>query len=185
MKLNWGCGPDMRAGWVNSDVLRYPAIIDGGTLVTQDHVGAIDAGLPWGDETFDYIVSHHVLQMIAWSELVPALVELRRVLKPDGWLRISVPSIVRAMKALREDDASWFPISDAHETSVDGKFCMYVTQAGASRSVFTYDWLAELLTRAGFSRIVAQRIFETHTAIADITSVDSRGNESIFVDVAR
>lgn len=176
-KLNWGCGPDLRDGWINSDVL------DWGT--GQQHVGDIAAGLPFGDGHFDYAVSHHALQMIGWSDLVPTLVELRRVIKPGGWLRLSVPDLLRAFDAWRKHDPSHFPIADEHESSIDGKLCMYVTQAGATRSVFTKAWLFELLQRASFERIDSCLIFSTRSGIADLTSLDTRSAESLFVDARR
>jgi len=176
-RLNWGCGPEIRDGWENSDLIDYGH--------GQQHVGDITAGLPYDDGWFDYAVSHHVLQMIAWPDLVPTLVELRRVITAVGWLRLSVPSLHAAMNAWARNDRSWFPIDDRHEESVDGKFCMYVTQAGATRSVFTLGWLLELLGRAGFSTMCPCRAFETSTGIDDLTALDSRRVESLYVDARR
>ena len=73
-RLNWGCGDWVEPGWVNSDVKEGLGII-----------GAdIREGLPFEDERFDYVVSIHALPELQLGELVPALRELRRVLKPHG-----------------------------------------------------------------------------------------------------
>lgn len=184
-RLNWGCGPDMRAGWVNSDVMRYPAVHDNGVLVTQGHLGDIRDGLPYRAGQFEYAASHHALQMLAWPELVPALAELRRVLRPGGWLRLTVPDLEAALRAWTDDDVGWFPIADEHEPAIDGKLCMYLTQAGASRSVFTAAWLSDLLRRAGFDAAARLRPGMTLCPDAGIMELDSRPAESILMEAVR
>ena len=64
-------------GWVNCDQK------DGDGIVTSD----IRAGLPFESDAFDYAVSIHALPELAYPELLPALAELRRVLKEGGLLR--------------------------------------------------------------------------------------------------
>lgn len=176
-RLNWGCGPIIAVGWESSDVVGYNR--------TQDHVGDIAAGLPWDDGTFDYVVAHHALQMLDWQQLVPALVELRRVTRPGGWLRVSVPDVLGAVDAWEKGDAAWFPIADEHERSIDGKLCMYVTQAGATRSVFTQTWLIELLLRAGWQRGRPTIARQSWSGIAGIVTLDSRESESLYVEAHR
>lgn len=174
-RLNIGCGPVVAHGWMNVDhSTEWEAL-------GAWHGDPLD-GLQWDDHTFDGAVAHHVLQMVAWPDLVPWLSEVRRVLKRAAWLRITVPDIERAFAALERQRIAWFPIDDEHEQSIDGKFCMYVSQAGATRSVFTSTWLHELLARAGF---VVSHTCATggYTAGADwLLALDSRLDESIIVE---
>lgn len=172
-RLNWGCGPDQPEGWFHSDLV--------GWKTGQHHVGDIAAGLPWPDGFFHYAVSHHALQMIPWPQLVPTLSELRRVIAPGGWLRLSVPSLLGAMQAWEDDDSRWFPIADEIERSIDGKLCVYLSQAGATRSVFTERWLCELMERAGFLEPKVAGCLVTD-GLAGICDLDSRCYESVYVE---
>lgn len=174
--MNLGSGPATSApGWVHVDRDAHHGSMVGDPLT----------GLQWPDGTFDLIVANHVLQMVAWPDLVPWLAETRRVLAEGGVLRLLVPDLLGAVGAWRRHDASWFPISDDHERSIDGKLCMYVTQAGATRSVFTAEWLTELCERAGYTgskRVAPGQTVSTDPRACDL---DTRDAESVVVEAWR
>src|SRR3954464_11868785 len=77
LRMNWGCGSHPEPGWVNSDMKEGPGI---------DISCDIRDGLPLEDDHLDYIVSIHALPELPYGDLVGALAELRRVLKPGGVL---------------------------------------------------------------------------------------------------
>ncbi len=79
-RLNVGCGPDARSGWVNLDVAPLP-----GVDVVHD---LNDVPLPLEDERFELIECQDVLEHV---DLVPVLRELHRVLVPSGRLRLRSP----------------------------------------------------------------------------------------------
>lgn len=172
MRINVGCGPVQPEGWENVDVLDWG----------QPHVADM-LHLPFPDGVADYCVTNHALQMLPWPDLVPALGELRRVTRPGGWLRALVPDLMGACEAYVNGDAAWFPIADSIEDTIDGKLCVYVTQAGATRSVFTSRWLLDLCRRAGWDRPVVGWVDHTSTGAGPgICELDSRGAESIVVE---
>lgn len=179
-RLNWACGPVVATGWLNSDESEYA----GGGY--PEHLGRIQDGLPFGYATFDYVVSHHGLMMLAEDELVPALRELRRVTKPGGWLRLSVPDLPTAIEAWACGSKQWFPL-DAPD--VDTALCRYITQGGATRSVFTEGRLQRLLNEAGWldPTGVAHGISLAAQRGADygITALDSRPDESIYMEARK
>jgi predicted SAM-dependent methyltransferase len=175
-RLNWGCGPDVREGWFNSDRDDYG----------QAHVGDILDGLPIADGRFDYAVANHSLQMIAWPDLPAVIGELARVLKPGGCLRVLVPDLVAAVHAYERGDAAHFLVPDALETSIDGKLCTYLTWAGTNRQVFTARWLVELLERHGFIEASpAPWGYSLSTHTPGILELDTRRPESIVVEAFR
>ena len=94
-RLNWGSSFHIAEDWTNSD--RNPH--------GQEHVGDLLDGLPFPDDYFDYGVSHHAIQMFDYAELPRAISELRRVIKPGGCLRVSVPDPWRAFEAWQTGDA--------------------------------------------------------------------------------
>ncbi len=187
-RLSWASGPVVREGWHHSDEEFYEGMQLGwdrsGLRKPRqgggpDHVGPIQDGLPWDDGTMDYVVSHHGLMMLPEPDLIPALAELRRVTKPGGWLRVSVPDMEGAMDAWRRCEQSWFPLE---ASDIDDAFCRYVTQGGATRSIFTAYRLAQLLAKAGWSAVTEESYRSTMTTCRGITELDSRPDESLFME---
>lgn len=178
--MNLGCGPHPAAGWVNVDRDEYRGAF---------FCDLLDTPLPFADETCEGAVAHHVLQMVPWPSLERWLAEVRRVLQPGAWLRITVPDLLGAVTAHDEGRSSWFPIDDQIERSIGGKLCVYLTQAGATRSVFTLGWLCELCERAGFTMVhgstyAIERKVKT-CGPEWLTALDSRLDESIVVEAQR
>ncbi len=189
-RLSWAAGPVVVDGWHHSDVQFYDGYRVGWQWPKKsriaeygaDHVGPIQSGLPWEDGTMDYCVSMHGLMMLPEPDLIPALAELRRVTKPGGWLRVSVPDIQAATKAYVTMNRDWFPV-DARNS--DEAFCRYVTQNGATRSIFTGPRLAWLLVDAGWESISPTVAGMTIGGPDGITELDSRPNESIFMEAVK
>jgi predicted SAM-dependent methyltransferase len=175
-RLNWGCGPHGAPGWINSD--RGP-----GPLI--DLVCDIRDGLPVPDDTFDYAVSIHALEQVPFPDAVPVLEELRRVLRPGGVLRLSVPDLDRAIDAYRRGDRAYFHVPDADAVSVGGKLCVQMTWYGTSRLLLTYDFLAELLAKAHFAQIRPCGFRRTESQFPGIVDLDDREPESLFVEAVK
>src|SRR4051794_35614670 len=117
MRLNWGCGERPARGWVNSDVRDLPGI---------DLCCDIRDGLPTPGGYFDYVVSIHALQMLAYAELLPALAELRRVIRPGGTPRLALPDLDRAITAYRSNDHRYFCVPDEDEATIGGKLVAHI-----------------------------------------------------------
>ena len=81
MKINLGCGNDIREGFVNVDRMKIPGV---------DVVADIDGGkLPFKDNSVEMILLSHVLEHI--QNLEKLLEELYRVCKPNAKIYIRVP----------------------------------------------------------------------------------------------
>jgi len=172
-RLNWGCGPCVVPGWINSD--RHTGA---GIDLSCD----IREGLPLQSHSLDYIVSIHALQDLSYDDLLPALRELRRLLKPGGVLRLGLPDLEKAIQAYRRHDAGYFYIPDDDARSIGGKLITQIIWYGSVRTPFTYDFIAELLHKADFSQVVRCRYRETHTQYVEIVELDNRERESLFVE---
>ena len=175
-RLNWGCGPVRPREWVNSDL--EPG--DGVDLPCD-----IRHGLPVPDDTFDCVVSIHVLEQLPYLELDATLRELRRVLKPGGTLRLAVPDLDRAIAAYRSGDGRYFYVPDRDVTTLGGKLSVQMTWYGSSRSLFTYDFLEELLGRTAFRAIRRCAFRETASGDPTIVALDNRERESLFVEAIK
>jgi SAM-dependent methyltransferase len=175
-RFNWGCGPTPPPGWLNSDRLDGDGI----------HVSCdIRDGLPLDDDTFDYAVSIHAFQDLAYLDVVPALQELRRVLRPGGVLRLGLPDLDRAIAAYARGDRDYFYIPDAEATTLGGKLIVQIVWYGSIRTPFTWDFAREVLHAAGFRRVERCAFHHTTTPHADIVELDNRERESLFVEAVK
>lgn len=172
--LDIGCGPDFEPDdrWTRVDIQPYP-----GAIVAD----AAD-GLPFASGSFDEAVANHVLQMIPAPRLLPWLSEVRRILDTDGCLRLILPDLLGAVAAWREGRQAWFPLAESTAPTLDAKLCIYVSQAGATRSVFTPGYALDLLTEAGFDAAAVVSPGRTASGWPDIVTLDSRADESIVVE---
>jgi predicted SAM-dependent methyltransferase len=175
-RLNWGCGSHLAAGWINSDAKDEPGV---------DLVADIRRGLPLQADSVDYAVSVHALPELPYPELVPALAELRRVLKPEGVLRLVLPDLDRAVDAYCRGDVDYFQVSPEDARSASGRFILHVLWFGYSRSLFTREFAEELLTEAGFVRVRACAYRRTSGPFGRIVELDNRPEESLYLEARK
>lgn len=175
-RLNWGCGPRPVPGWTNLDRIDAPGI--------DVRCDLLD-GIPLPDQSFDYAVGIHVLQDLPWPALPRALDELRRVLKPGGVLRLGLPDLDRAIDAYRRSDHGYFYVRDEDARSIGAKLVTQVIWYGNVRTPFTADFAEELLDGAAFRQIRRCAYGRTHSAYADIVSLDNRERESFYMEACR
>jgi predicted SAM-dependent methyltransferase len=81
-RLHLGCGQSPIPGWVNIDVQQLPGV---------DRVLDVRSGLPY--ENVSAIFAEHFLEHLDVDDGLACLAECRRVLAPDGILRISTPNL--------------------------------------------------------------------------------------------
>ena len=170
-RLNWGCGRVIAPGWINSDIVEAPGV---------DVICDIRAGLLLPDEHVDYIASHHALTDLKIWEQIPALQELRRVLKPGGVLRLSLPDFDAAIAAYLAGRQSYFDIY-AWDT-LAGNFITHILWHSCTATLFTCSFAEELLTKAGFAEVRRTAYQVTTTRYPEIVELDSRPAESFYVE---
>jgi predicted SAM-dependent methyltransferase len=175
-RLNWGCGEAGVPGWINSDLKEGPGI---------DITADIRQGLPLDSDSLDYIVSIHALPMISYPDLVPVLGELRRLLASGGVLRLGLPDLDRGLQAYLRGDPEYFLVPDDVVRSHGGRFIVHMLWYGYSVTLFTADFIEELLLRAGFCRVEHCGFRETRSRHPDIVELDNREQESLFVEAIK
>jgi predicted SAM-dependent methyltransferase len=176
-RLNWGCGPIAPFGWINADLCSAAGV---------DLVGDIRNGLPLSDNSIDYIVSIHALPEIHFADLERTVRELRRVLRPGGVLRLSLPDFDRAIRAYIANDVDYFfLIPDEAAKSLSSKLITQLLWYGRSQSLFTADFTKELLARAGFTQNSLCSFRETRSPFPGIVELDDRPLESLFIEATK
>jgi SAM-dependent methyltransferase len=175
-RLNWGCGPTPAAGWINADLLSAPGI---------ELSGDIRDGLALPDDSIDYAVSIHALQDLPYLDVLPALRELRRVLRPGGILRLALPDLERSIEAWLRGDKAYFYIGDDEVASIGGKLIVQAIWYGSTRTPFTWDLARELAPKAGFRHVSRCKFGQTDSAWPQIVDLDNRERESLFVEAVK
>lgn len=101
-QIQLGCGPHVRAGWLNIDYRSS------GPLGYDPARGFLNfdlrAGLPLPDASADLIFSSHFFEHLRWEEATGLMRECRRVLKPGGVARFQMPDYDKAFKAYVDRD---------------------------------------------------------------------------------
>jgi predicted SAM-dependent methyltransferase len=82
VRLHIGSGTESLPGWINIDNRQLPGV---------DRVLDVRQGLPFSDVTSIY--AEHFLEHLSLDEGLAFLAECRRVLRPDGLLRLSTPNL--------------------------------------------------------------------------------------------
>ena len=175
-RLNWGCGEHIASGWINSDIKEAAEV---------DLVADILEGLPLASDSLDYAVSVHALPELAYPDLVPALWELRRVLKPGGVLRLVLPDLDLALAAYQERDSAYFKVDSGEVKSLSGRLIVQLLWYGYSRSLFTADFTRELLEKAGFGEVQLRHFRQTGSTFAEIVELDNREDESLYIEATK
>jgi len=172
-RLNIGCGPQPLPGWLNADRLAGPGV---------DLVCDLRSGLPLAEASMHCAVAMHLLQDLAWGEIVPALAELRRALVPGGVLRIGVPDLDRAIDAYRSGRGDYFHVPDGDARRIGAKLVTQIIWYGSVRTPFTFDFACEVLEQAGFHAPQRCAFRCSASGDASITALDNRERETLFVE---
>lgn len=204
-KLNLGAGGQIVQGWTNLDrawpddlvtytdpVRNQVAFDTDAVLVTHD---LADLPLPFPDAAFRAVAAHHVLDMFPLDQLTKLCAELARVLEPGGVLRVSSPDFDHAIQALVRGDLEWFldlgvphPANSAvpHAEVVQRAFMWYLDWGGARKApLVNAAYLAvHCLEPAGFGWEMVD-YHETIAAMPTITQLDSREDESWFLEAVK
>src|SRR3954469_20615733 len=175
-RLNWGCGGHTLPGWINSDQKDGDGI---------DLSGDIAQGLPLETGSIDYAVSIHALPEVPYDRLVPVLAELRRVIKPGGILRLCLPDLIKGIRAYERGDRDYFLVPEEDAKSLGAKLVTQLIWYGYSRTLFTFDFIRELLEKAGLVDVAECRYRETRSRFPDIIELDNREPESLFVEATK
>lgn len=169
-KCNFGCGSIVAPGWHNVDLQDFG----------QQFIGSTEL---FKDSYFDIIVAHCSLQMVEWHDLPKVLKDLRRILKPDGILRISLPNIVQGFKEYAIGNIDWFPNG---EEDLDERFSSWLTWYSSTKTLLTYHALRQLLFAAGFiGPILLAPFKETKFQFPEIVELDTREHECYFMEARK
>ena len=135
--IHLGCGMGNDPRWINIDLLYLPHI---------HYIQDITKLNNFEDNTADLIYASHAFEHISHRDLHNVLSEWRRVLKPGGVLRLSVPDFNCMINIYRSEGNNIRTIEQPLMGTQDYKFNFHY-------SVFNNGYLTDLLKTAGFNEV--------------------------------
>lgn len=168
LRLNLGCGLQVVDGWVNfdSDPRDDERVVRGNVL----------DGLPFESESMIEVYTAHFLHLFTYWEVRQILLEIRRVLHPEGELRVAEFDPLLAFHAYLKDEPNFFPFEDELEPTPQGKLCRMLTWHSTRRTLWTSESLWPYLENAGFPAVWKSE-YGRH-------ALDQRPAESFFMSAA-
>lgn len=131
--LHLGCGRIDHPRFVNVDGFPFPHV---------QHVRPIDDLSIFPDASAALVYACHCLEHFPRARVLPILVEWRRVLRPGGVLRLSVPDFDKLLAIYEAHGRDVFTVDDILMGGQNDRFDFH-------KAVFTKRSLTTLLERAG------------------------------------
>ncbi len=200
VKVNIGSGLSVAPGWLNVDASlnaffsKWPAfvlkllyrissvkkwysiddylhILKNNTFIHYN----VEYGLPFPDESVDYIYSSHLLEHLYKEDAKKLLKEAYRVLKKGGIIRICVPDLEYAISLYQKGEKEkalnyFFTTSKASYLSTH-------------RYMYDFDLLKHLLEEVGFTNVKKCSFRQGMTP--DIEILDNRPEETLYVEAIK
>lgn len=173
-KLHIGCGPIYLDGWINIDI-------------SPDHRTDICCDIlqhDFDENYFDVIYLSHVFEHFGYYEdALKALKLFYKWLRPDGILRLAVPSLELACKAYCQGSDLKFLYGEDfkgyYHFDTAGERLNFFVKAWEHKICYDYTTLKLLLEEAGFERIGKRNANES---LIDGFNHDRFISESLYVE---
>jgi predicted SAM-dependent methyltransferase len=150
--LHLGCGYVIHPRFINVDVLPLRHV---------HYVQSVERLHRFRDDSVDLIYSSHCLEHFSHQAVPSILVEWRRVLKPGGILRLSVPDFDAILKIYQDNG---FSVESIQATLMGGQDYA----SNYHKIIFNHGSLTRLFKDAGFVNLTAwQPGADELTAFAD------------------
>lgn len=166
-RMNLGCGPDIKDGWLNVDSEYTPKY-------EKDKMEIWDArgGPQWNYTDFDFILVNHVLCTMDRADVDKVISNLFEMLKLGGKVQIIDMDLILAFAYYEQGAMDMIPASGE---TLDENFVNHISGFGTRKSLYTGPFLSELLQKHGFKDI----------EILGFSEYDLRPNESLVVEATK
>jgi predicted SAM-dependent methyltransferase len=146
--LHCGSAGILRLGpWINSDVMKLR--VADGNAPELGRLSRVDGRLylrhdamqpfPFEDGSFEWVYSEHFIEHLYPTDAVKWLTEMRRLLKPGGYARISTPDLRKYVKGYLEPENGFFAEHHGMLSHALGRFMGGVTESTPSQGREFYE----------------------------------------------
>jgi len=162
--LHLGCGKHYLPDFVN---------VDGNFQRRVDYVIDARAGLPLPDQSMAFVYSCHMLEHVLIDDALYILGEIKRVLKPGGYARLTLPDFRFIFKILEDVDYQFpRPFESREGQAINFLFC-----DGQHKFGYSAEILRELAGKVGFSRVEDASDVDPH--LPELIALEPSGSFSL------
>lgn len=163
VKINFGCGANPLAGWLNCDSDPLPGVC---------YVNCAGK-LPFSGSCADYIYSEHLIEHLRLNEFIAFLKECYRVLKTSGKIRLVTPNLKAFLDMYKGNADSdiylqWYAkrkMPDMPFSSVNCLNSMFYEHG--HKFIYDYDYLEKLMSHCGFKEVQQCEIQKSREPVFD------------------
>ena len=148
IRLHVGCGQEAIPGWINIDNQPLPGV---------DRVLDVRGGLPFS--AVSAIYAEHFIEHLGFEDALAFLAECRRVLAPEGVLRLSTPNLDWVLTT----HYRWHGVT-APDRVDDCVRLNRAFRAWGHQFLYNQETLAAVLRNAGFADVRFHRYGESERA---------------------
>ncbi len=134
-----GCGKRNSPEFINIDAQPLAHV-----HIVTDKITSLD---DFADDTVDLVYMCHILEHIPLTQLHDVLLEMKRILKPGGVLRLSVPDFDHLVEIYNASEKDVTAISRQLMGGHDDQYNVHYL-------IFNHRYLSSLLTELGFDRVI-------------------------------
>lgn len=180
--LHVGCGPNVLDGWLNVDVNPCRSGVF--------YLNAVN-GLPLADQSVRRIHCEHFLEHLTFGDAVSFLTECKRVLEPDGTLRVIVPDAAIYMRGYAADDKALFDKLDRLGNSMapletKGIICNQMFRMGGGHQfAWDFETLEHVSRQVGFTAVSRSRWCDPQDKYQVDGKEDWRPVESLYAEIRK
>lgn len=184
IRLNLGCAFTMFYGWHNIDVIDAEMFANTFRYLYSKH--DLRNSIPYNTGVVDSIFMHHVLEHFTYDEIIKILKDCRRIIRPDGAMRIAVPNT--SVLINKHIDNSLKELDEMNHGCAKAKTNtrkLWSILGEGHKSFLDYKTLQMMLEEAGWNPHSADFGVTNIPAVKDIlkgTTEMHYGNTSLFVD---
>lgn len=173
LRLHLGCGSVRLPGWCNVDI---------GWRTAADVHWNLRYGLPLPAGCATRIYSEHFFEHIPLASARRLLRDCRRVLQPDGVLRIAMPDLERVVHNYLNDWRDVEVLKDPAYRFIDSPahYINFVFRAWGHRYLYDFADLERRLLDAGFSRVA--RCTHGSSGHHDLRDMERRAESLLIVE---
>jgi len=174
IKLNIGCGKVKYPGWLNIDIQP------GADLVLD-----VRQGLPFEDNSVDFIYSEHFWEHLTLNEAETVLQEFFRCLKTGGVVRIATPDLDYLIQKYLSDwkNQAWLRLPEYSFISSRGLMFNISFYSWDHKYVYNEEDLRNQLSKAGFKQISRCELgFSAHP---ELCNLETREESKLILEAVK